>query len=319
MKEAGICLNATTFVCGLKACSSTGDVDKGRELNVEIYKRGLLENDLILGNALVDMYATIGLLADAQHVFDMLQLRDQITWNARISGYAEHGDGNKALICFETMQNDGISPNAATFILCLRACGNIVAPEKGENIHREIIQRGLLEQDISLGNAIIDMYMKCGSIAMAQEVFKEFPSRDVISWTMLIARYVEHGFGKEALHCFAQFKYEGLSPDPIMFACILKACGSTRHKQRPRHTHNEIDRIGLLKSNHFIGGALVDMYVKCGFIQKAREVFDTLPIRTLFALTALISGYAQCEDGEEALKCFDHMIVEGTKLHINLI
>ena len=239
MKEAGICLNATTFVCGLKACSSTGDVDKGRELNVEIYKRGLLENDLILGNALLDMYATIGLLVDAQEVFDMLQVRDQITWNALISGYAEHGDGNQALICFEAMQNDGISPNAATFILCLRACGNIGAPEKGEKIHRQIIRRGLLEQDISLGNAIIDMYMKCGSIAMAQDVFKELPSRDVISWTTLIAGYVEHGFGKEALHCFAQFKYEGLSADPVMFACILKARGSIQDISKGQDTHTQ--------------------------------------------------------------------------------
>eukprot|EP00250_Pteridium_aquilinum_P021033 c25013_g3_i1 orf=1-216(+) len=70
------------------------------------------------------------------------------------------------------------------------------------------------------------MYAKCGAFIKAQEVFDSLTVRDVVSWTALILGYAQHEFGQEALKCYEQMQLEGLRPDALTSACVLKACGS---------------------------------------------------------------------------------------------
>eukprot|EP00250_Pteridium_aquilinum_P021300 c25084_g10_i4 orf=2-256(+) len=84
-----------------------------------------MECDLGIGYMLVDMYAKNGLLAKAQEVFDRLPVRDLVSWNALIAGYAQQGQGEHSLKCFEQMQRESLSPDAVTFICILKACGSI--------------------------------------------------------------------------------------------------------------------------------------------------------------------------------------------------
>eukprot|EP00250_Pteridium_aquilinum_P021297 c25084_g10_i1 orf=2-229(+) len=74
-----------------------------------------MECDLGIGYMLVDMYAKNGLLAKAQEVFDRLPVRDLVSWNALIAGYAQQGQGHDALNCFECMQCKGLFPDEVTF------------------------------------------------------------------------------------------------------------------------------------------------------------------------------------------------------------
>ena len=98
-------------------------------------------------------------------------VRDVVSWNALISRYSQ-----VTYIClgsiqnlFEQMQNDGLSPNAITFVSLLKACGSVGAVEKGIEIHNEIMSKRLLEGNIELGNALVDMYAKCGELEKAQK------------------------------------------------------------------------------------------------------------------------------------------------------
>ena len=75
------------------------------------------------------------------------------------------------------------------------------------------MDRGLLEKDIVLGNGLIDMYARCGSIEDACNVFNNLEVRDVVSWTALISGYALHGLGEEALACFEQMQNDDLSLD----------------------------------------------------------------------------------------------------------
>ena len=155
----------------------------------------------MLGNALIDMYAKCGVVGKAQEVLRELHVRDIISWNALITGYAQYDQCNEVWSCFKQMQREGISADAVTLICILKVCGNTGDIDKGEVVHHEIMDENWLDKDIVIGNALVDMYIKCGVLAKAQNVFEILPARDVVSWNALISGYAEN-----CLHRSASFK-----------------------------------------------------------------------------------------------------------------
>ena len=137
---------------------------------------------------------------------EMLPIRNVISWNVLIVGYAQYGFSEKALTCFSRMKKEGFTLNAATFACILKACGKLELLEMGEQIHVKLSKDGLLENNIAMGNALVDMYAKCGMLVKAQKVFDDLPKRDVISWNALISGYAQHGLGDEALSCFVRMQ-----------------------------------------------------------------------------------------------------------------
>ena len=269
------------------------------------------EGDLAVTSTLVGMYVKCGSMVEARDAFDELKVRDVVSWTALISGYAEEGNADKSLECFERMQSEGLSPDAITFICLLKACGNTGAINKGKQIHYEIVRRGLLEKDPVLGTALVDMYVKCSMLLQAQQVIEELPVRDAFSWSALIAGYAQEGQSSEALNCYERMQSEGLAPDSITFICILKACGSAGIIDMGKRIHEEVVRWGFLENNVVLGTSLVDMYAKCGALEKAEKVLEELPIRNVVSWSAIIAGYSQQGQGQKALSCFERMQGEG--------
>ena len=293
----------------LKACVKEKDLHQASIIHANIVKKGLLEKDRYLGNTLVSLYAKCGALSRAQQVFERLPVRNVVSWNALIAGYAQHEHSCKqALTCFQRMQHHGVSPNAVTYVCILKACGSIGRATMGKEIHNTIVQKGLLETNILVGNTLVDMYAKCSAVAKARQVFEQLPCRTVVSWNALISGYTQCGNGEEALHCFEQMQQKGLSPDALTYVCILKACSS--NIQQGRQIHEQVIRCGF-HTDKTVCNALIDMYVKCGLILEAQDVFDKLPVRDVVTWNAIISGYVQQGRGEEALICFTCMQEEG--------
>lgn len=307
MQFDGIPPDGASFVCALKACANIGAKDKVEEIHADIESKGVLTADRSIGNTLVAVYAKVGLLDKSRQVFDILPIRDVISWNVMITGYIEHGYGATAFECYERMQTEGITPSSVTFICALKACCSIGITEKGQEIHCEIERRGLFEEDLSLGNTLVDMYAQGGWIFRAQEVFEKLPKRDIVSWNVLMAGYAEHGHGKVALKHFVQMQHDHVVPDPVTLVCSLRACGQAGARDQGREIHAEIERRVCLKSNQYIGNALVDFYAKCGLLSIAQEIFDKLPVRDVISWNIMIAAYVEHGHYEEALQCLDDM------------
>eukprot|EP00250_Pteridium_aquilinum_P020328 c24785_g5_i1 orf=3-1175(-) len=281
-----------TFVVLLKACVNLNDVRECINMHAEIARMGLLERDLLVGNALVNVYTDCGLLAKAREVADKLRIRDVATWNMLMAAYAKLGLAVEVLNCLEQMQLEGISPDSIAFARCLKACGSLEAREKGEELRTMIERKGFLEGDHVVGSSLVDMYCKCGLLAKAQQVFAKLPVKDVVSWTILIRGYADHGQGEAALRCFEQMQAEGIFPDVFSIACSLKACISIGAADRGQEIHLEIIKQGLLEGDQVLGNMLVDLYAKCDLLADAQQVFDKLPFRDAVSCNALIAGYA---------------------------
>ena len=311
MKSEGVTPDVVTFTSIFKACGSICEIEKGKEIHEEIISKGFLEKDIMLGTALVDMYVKFGSLMKAREVLGELCVRNIVSWNALITGHSRQGQCHEALDCLARLLSEGILPDTITFICILKACARTGAIEKGKQIHI-LSSRGLLRKDIVLGTALVDMYAKCGVLSMARQVLEEIPVRDVVSWSTLITGYTQHGQGQEALNCFERMQSEGLSPDTVTLICILKACGNIRAVSIGEKIHEEIIASGMLgKEDVMLGTALVDMYAKCGALEKAQEVIEELPARDVVSWSVLITGYAQQGRCQEALNCFDRMRNEG--------
>ena len=296
IRDDGFTPNAVTFLCVLKACGSTGLLEAGQQIHQMVTaQRGLLRKNVKLGNALVDMYAKCGMIHKAQEVFHDLPVHDVISWNSLISGYAEHGLRDEALDCLMHMQHEGISPNGTTLVCLLKACHGSESLAMGEKIHSEAVKTGLLGKSVVLGNAIIDMYVKCNMLEKGKGVFEdELLERDTASWNTMINGYSRHGLDHEAVGLFLRMQEERLSPpNAITFVCVLKACGSIGALEMGEEIHSEVSKGGVIKRNIILGNALVDMYAKCGMLGHAQQVFDELPVRDTASWNALIAGYAQ--------------------------
>ena len=108
----------------------------------------------------MDMYAKCRMLSKAQEVFVELLVQDIALWNTLIAGYGQCGYNEEAVNYFMQMQDEGLSPDEISYVHVLKACGSIVCLKMGEEMHTEIAKQRLLENNIILSTAVVDMYAK---------------------------------------------------------------------------------------------------------------------------------------------------------------
>ncbi|CAK9275513.1 unnamed protein product [Sphagnum jensenii] len=310
MQCEGVQPDTVTFVGVLNACASLAAVDEGMRVHEQIVC-SCCEFDVSVGNSLIDMYAKCGNLEDAKRVFRRMTTRDVVSWNAMIVGFVKCGEGHKALELFRQMQSEGVEPVPITFVGVLNACANATSLKEGRHVHEQIMRSGC-ESNIFVGNSLIDMYAKCGSIEDARRVFNRMVSRNAISWNALILGYVKCGQGHKALELFKQMQCEGLQPDHVTFVGILNACASVVALEEGRCIHEQIIQWDC-EADVKVSNSLIDMYAKCGSIEDAWRVFTKMVTHNVISWNAIILGYLKCGQGTKALELYQQMQSEGVQ------
>jgi len=310
MQQERIELDTVTFVGVQNACASIGALEEGRLIHKQIIQSGC-DSHLFVGSSLVDMYAKCGSIEDASRVFYRMPTRNVVSWNAMIVRYVKCDQGQRALELYQQLQREGVVPDSVTFVGVLNACASVVALDEGRHIHAQIIQSGC-ELDVFVGNSLVDLYAKCGSIEDAWKVFNRMPMPDVVAFNAMILGCVKCGQGQKALELFQQMLCQGVEPDAIAFVGALNACANVGALGDGRHVHKQIIESGF-EDNVFVGCSLIDMYAKCGSIEDAWSVFNSMPLRDAVAWSAMILGHAKCGQGQKALQLFEQMQQEGVE------
>jgi pentatricopeptide repeat protein len=303
MGDLGIKPNAILYLCILKSCK---DLSTGRRIHAHIIS-SQIELDIKLQNSLLNMYSKCRSMDEARSIFDTMQSKDIITWNAMIQGYRENG--KESLELFERMKKEGLQPNQVTYTIVLSICANLADISLGRKIHSEIDECGV-EWNVEMKTSLLDMYSKCGSMDKARSIFDTMQSKDIITWSAMIKGYGQNGRGKEALELFEKMKQEGLQPNQVTYTIVLSICANLAALSLGRKIHSEIDECGV-EWNIEMKTSLLDMYSKCGSMDKARSIFDTMQSRNISTWNAMIQGYGQNGNGKEALELFENMKKEG--------
>eukprot|EP01018_Ginkgo_biloba_P019747 Gb_26049 [translate_table: standard] len=302
--------NSVTMVSVLLACAQLGALQQGESIHGYIIRSGF-ELDVVVGTALVDMYAKCKNIEIARHFFDKMPIRNVVSWNAMAAGYTQNGHANEALTLFNQMQLEDMKPNSVTIASALSACSHSGALQQGKWIHDYIVQNGF-ELDVLVENSLIAMYASCGNVEVARQLFDNMSKRNVVSWNTMIAGYVQSGDAKEALALFNQMQLAETTPDLVTIVSVLPACAHLAALQQGKWIHAYILRCGF-KLDVVTGTALIDMYTKCGSIELARRLFDKMSKRNVVSWNAIIAGYGMHGHGEDALALFSEMQETGMK------
>ncbi|KAH7290983.1 hypothetical protein KP509_30G071500 [Ceratopteris richardii] len=257
------------------------------------------------------MYAKCGSLYPAKQALEKLQGRDIFTWTALLAGYTEYGRDEELLECLKQIQAEGIPPNTVTFICSAKACTRVRDLNRGLELHCQIGRSGLLGKELALSNALVDMYIKCGFLAAAHEVFHTIRDKDVVSWSTLIVGCLDHGHNEEALIFLDKMLLQGILPSTVTIVSALTACGNLGAISKGHMLHAQIRNKACYVKDLVLGTTLVNMYAKCGSLIVAQRVFDDLQVQDAVLWTALIEGYADAGQGEMALTFYDKMQFEG--------
>ncbi|KAE8057326.1 hypothetical protein FH972_014027 [Carpinus fangiana] len=294
----------------LSALASPEFVNIGQQIHCLASRGGLL-SFVSVENALVTMYAKCGSLDDALKTFEESSDKNSITWSAMITGFAQSGDSHKALNLFSHMHLSGIKPSEFTFVGVINACSDIGTAVEGKQMHGYSLKMGY-ESQIYIMTALVDMYAKCGSIADARKGFDYLQEPDIVLWTSMIGGYVQNGENEGALNLYCRMQMEGIMPNELTMASVLKACSSLAALEQGKQIHADIIKHGFSLEVP-IGSALSTMYAKCGSLEDGGFVFWRMPMRDVVSWNAMISGLSQNGRGHEALELFEEMQLEGTK------
>ena len=176
-----------TFVASLKDCAKKKDISRGIKLHANVVKLGLLERSPYLASALINMYAKCGMLAKAQEVLEKLPLRSQVSWSALIAGYAQQGQGEKALQCFKQMQNEGVSPNAVTILSVLSACSHSGLLDEAQMVFGEMTKKYGISPTLEHHTCMVLVFGCAGEFDKATSVIQVMPVlSDPAVWLALL-------------------------------------------------------------------------------------------------------------------------------------
>ncbi|KAF1874511.1 hypothetical protein Lal_00029938 [Lupinus albus] len=242
-------------------------------------------------------------------VFDMMPIKDVVSWNTVIAGNAQNGMYGVALAMVREMGDANLKPDSFTLSSILPIFAEHVDIIKGKEIHGYAI-RHRFDADVFIGSSLIDMYAKCTRVDHSLSAFFLLPKRDAISWNSIIAGCVQNGRFDEGLGFFRKMLKENVKPMDVSFSSVIPACAHLTALNLGKQLHACIIRLRF-DDNKFIASSLVDMYAKCGNIKMARYIFDQIEMRDMVSWTAIIMGCAMHGNALDAVSLFQQMLVDG--------
>ncbi|KAK4277945.1 hypothetical protein QN277_015860 [Acacia crassicarpa] len=234
--------------------------------------------NIIAFTSLLDGYVKIGDVKPAREIFDSIKGLDVVAWTAMIVGYEQNGLVNDALELFRSMIKEGPKPNSFTLAAILSVISSLASLDLGKQIHATALRSGEVSS-VSVGNALINMYSRAGSVKDASQVFKQICSnRDIVSWTSMIIALAQHGLGKEAIELFEKMLKSNIKPDHITFVGVLSACTHVGLVEQGKSYFNLMKNIHHIKPTRSHYACMVDLFGRAGLLGEAYNFIKNMPI-----------------------------------------
>lgn len=327
-------------------------------LHSKAVKSGTFQN-LNVGNHVLNLCVKSQDLDYAQKLFDEISDRDVRTWTILMSGYARIGESRMVLDLFKDMQIEGVCANQFTLSSVLKCCSSGSDLRMGKGIHGWILRNGI-NLDVVLENSVLDFYVKCGAFDYAEKLFelmverdtvswnimvganllvgdiekslgmfRSLPYKDVASWNTIIDGLMRNGYERTALELLYEMVKNGPVFNKVTFSIALVLVSSLSIMELGRQIHGLILRSGFQKDG-FVRTSLIDMYCKCGKMEKASIIFRKMPLACvrvnnskftsdeltteIVSWSSMVSGYVRNGEYEVALKMFISMVREQAEV-----
>ncbi|XVF06737.1 hypothetical protein REPUB_Repub06bG0076300 [Reevesia pubescens] len=252
------------------------DVMKGKEIHGYAIRHSF-DSDWYIGSSLIDMYANCAQIEDSCRVFNLLPLRDDISWNSIIAGCVQNGMFDQGLKLFRQMLMAKVKPRDVSFSSIMPACAYLTTLHLGKQLHGYII-RGGFDDNMFIASSLVDMYAKCGNIKAARWIFDQMQHHDMVSWTAIIMGHALHGHAHDALLLFKQMEIDGVKPNYVSFIAVFTACShSGLTDEAWRYFNSMSQNHGITPGlEHY--AAMADLLGRAGKLEEAYEFISGMHI-----------------------------------------
>ncbi|CAO2826146.1 unnamed protein product [Amaranthus hypochondriacus] len=281
--------DSETMVGVIPACALSQDLENGMCVHALIIKCGFT-SDCYIKNALVDMYAKCSRVCLAEKIFSENDyIKDEVSWNAIISGFVHNGMSKKALVAFCQMKSEGQRPSAISMVSVLPAAADLTALSVGMALHGCIIQMGF-QSNTHVSNSLIDMYAKCGRFDCSDQYFDEMKNKDTVTWNTMLAGYAVHGHASCAVELFSQMQRDKVALDSVTFLSVLSACRHGGLVEEARSIFNSMhDEFHLEpKLEHY--ACMVDLLGRNALFTEIMNLIDIMPMEPDAAVWGALLG-----------------------------
>uniref|UniRef100_A0A7N1A4C7 DYW domain-containing protein n=1 Tax=Kalanchoe fedtschenkoi TaxID=63787 RepID=A0A7N1A4C7_KALFE len=271
----------------LAHCKSAANL---KQLHSQFIKFGLHNTQFALSKllefcALSSSSSSEHYLSYAHSVFESIEEPNVIIWNTMVRACLMASRPDAALDWYVRMVMAGAVPNSYTFPFVLKSCAKVGDGEAGRAVHGQVVKLGFVD-DAFVHTSLINMYAQSGGLDDARVVFDKSFHRDAVSFTALITGDLE--------------------PNESTLVSVLSVCAQLGSLEMGTQVTSLIQDKGI-ELNLRVVNALIDMYSKCGDLEKARSYFDSLPKRDVISWNVMIGGYTHTSRYREALILFQQM------------
>ncbi|XP_044508059.1 pentatricopeptide repeat-containing protein At4g33990-like [Mangifera indica] len=278
MQRAGTEPDLLTLVSLASIVAQMNDHKNSLSIHGFTMRRGWLADDVVIGNAIVDMYTKLGVIESACSVFEGLPVKDVISWNTLITGYAQNGLASEAIEVYQRMEEcNGIIPNQGTWVSLLLAYSHVGAVQQGMKIHGKVI-KNCLYMDVSVATCLIVLYGKCGRLDDAISLFYQIPRGSPVSWNAIISCHAVHGHGEKAINLFGEMLDEGVKPNDITFVSLLSACSHSGLVSEGQSYFSMMQEEYGIRPHLKHYGCMVDLFGRAGKLEKAYDFIKSMPL-----------------------------------------
>ncbi|KAK4341546.1 hypothetical protein RND71_040047 [Anisodus tanguticus] len=252
----------------------------------------------------------------AMELFDGMKKseRNVVSWTCVINGLTLNGLHQKGLDLFFKMAEEGIKPNSLTIVSALSACEKTGALEAGRKIH-DSITNNVVRLNVVLGNALLDMYAKCGYIESASLVFSGLKEKDIRTWSIMIWGWEIHGHVDKALRCFEQMRLAGIKPDRVSFLAVLTGCSHAGRVDQGLQIFDSMQRDCSIEPAMKHYAAVVDLLGRAGRFDEALKFIESMPLEPDYVIWGALFSACRAHKNIEVAKVASEKLLQLEPKH----
>ncbi|GMP58204.1 hypothetical protein CsSME_00021952 [Camellia sinensis var. sinensis] len=334
------CMAKHPTISLVQSCTKLMEI---KQIHTQLLINGLLNDPLLHGQ----FVASIALkhpnnLDYSTQVLHQCDNPTLFAFNSMIRAHSKSSNPRRSFVFYNRILQSNLSPHPDnyTFTFLVRTCAQLLDRETGQAVHSALtkhgfesdphVQSGLIymyaelglldcarkvfddipEPDLVTQTAMVTACVKSGDVGFARDLFDEMPQRDHIAWNAMIAGYAQCGQSRDALNLFHLMQLEGVEISEVSMVSVLSACSHLGALDQGRWAHAYIKR-KKIPITVMLGTSLIDMYSKCGNMDKAMEVFWGMKDKNIYTWSSAMGGLAMNGFGWKCLELFNLMKQEG--------
>ncbi|XP_027353451.1 pentatricopeptide repeat-containing protein At5g06540 [Abrus precatorius] len=321
----------------LECCSKLGDL---KIIHAHMLRTHVFFDVFAVSRLVAFCINSTNLLHYAIKVASQIQNPNLFIYNALIRGCSTSENPSNSFHYYIKAQRFGLFPDNITHPFLVKACTQLESAAMGMQAHGQIIKYGF-EQDCYVQNSLVHMYAtvgdikaarsifqrvhrfdivswtcmiagyhRCGDVVAARELFDRMPEKNLVTWSTMFSGYARNNCFDKAVELFEVLQAEGVVANETVMVGVISSCAHLGALDMGEKAHEYVMRHNLTL-NLILGTAIVDMYARCGNVQKAVQVFEQLPEKDVLCWTALIAGLAAHGYAETALEYLSEMVRTG--------